>query len=448
MKSINTAIITKLVSGKLQERETQLFYSSVSSAGVKATTVLASLITLPLILNTIGAERYGMLLAITSMAGIINFADFGLGFGLQNKLPHFLQEGDVAVRKAISSAFAFLLVSTIAILSILLLMSTLIDWSNAFHLSSNEAKQEVDESVLLFGLCFTASIPFSIIQKIQIGLQKGYYSNLWIIAGNIVSIVAVYGCYRFGASTPLLILAINGINLSFILLNFSVYFFSIKPALRPGLFLAEANIVKLILKDSILFFVVQCSAILLFVSNNFYLIHFSGPEAVTKFNIGYKLVLLLLIIVESIGPYLTPALNEAILKADFQWVRKITRQAILLSITISLAAGLAILLIGNYLLHFWIGPNITFSLIDLIAIAAFAIMFSSIGSIISYIMLTSVLIQYKIIFYTAAVFASLLVKYMWVKQYGVIGAYWSTSITMLLVYILPSLFILRRKRFL
>jgi O-antigen/teichoic acid export membrane protein len=206
--------------------------------------------------------------------------------------------------------------------------------------------------------------------------------------------------------------------------------------------------VKLIIKDSLLFFIVQCSAILLFASNNFYLIHYSGPEAVAKFNIGYKMMLLLLIPIESIGPYLTPVLNEAILKVDYQWVKKITRQALITSIGLSFIAGLLILTVGNYLLHSWIGPAITLDLIDLIAIAAFTVLFANPGSILSYIMLTSALIRYKIIFYTTAVVLSLVMKYICIKQFGVVGAYWSTSIPMLIVYILPCLIILRLKRYL
>ena len=448
MNSNKIKLLFKLVTGKLQERETQLVYSSISSVGVKATTVLSSLLTLPLILNSIGSERYGMLLAVTSMAGVISFADFGLGFGLQNKLPQFVKAGDLATKKAISSTFAFLLGSTLLIIGAFLLIYNKMDWVYALHLKSKQAIQEVDSTVLLFALCFTLSIPFSIVQKIQIGLQKGYQANLWVIAGNLTSILALYICTRFETTTPITVLSIYGINLAFLLFNFLFYFFINNPKLRPNLYLAEVSMVKLIVRDSFLFFVVQCGALLLFVSNNIYLVHFVGPEAVTKFNIGYKMMLLMLIPIESIGPYLTPIFNEAILHSDFQWVRKVVRTALLSSLLISLMTSVIILYYGNDLLHIWLGSGVTLEINNLIAIAAFILLFSNVGSITSYIMLSNTLIQHKVIFYTTGVCLSLIVKYIWINQFGIVGAFWSTSIPMLLVYILPCLYILRIKRFL
>ena len=50
----------------------------------KVASIIANLVTVPLILNYLGAEQYGVWITITSVFLILGVADFGIGNGLLN----------------------------------------------------------------------------------------------------------------------------------------------------------------------------------------------------------------------------------------------------------------------------------------------------------------------------------------------------------------------------
>ena len=94
----------------------------------------------------------------------------------------------------------------------------------------------------------------------------------------------------------------------------------------PNIRLVNFKLIKSVISDSFLFFVVQLFALILFAGNSALLVHYSGPEKVTEFNIAYKLLLLFMIPLESSAPYVTPVLNEALINGNDSWVRSSIRR--------------------------------------------------------------------------------------------------------------------------
>ncbi|ADB40913.1 lipopolysaccharide biosynthesis protein [Spirosoma linguale] len=436
---------TKILS-KFHNREKQFFYSAASSIVTKFVNILVSVISLPLIYNCIGKERYGMMLTITSISAIITFADMGLGFGLQNKIPVLSRKSDDSLHKVISSAFFFLILTSLTILLIFFLISLNIEWSTTLRLKSLIAMNEANISVWIFAFCLTTVIPFSIVQKLQIGLQEGYLVNFWATGGNIFGLILLYVAYIEKASTPVVIMAIYGSNALFIVLNFLYHFIISKPLLIPKFKLVEIKLIKGIISESFLFFLVQMLSLVLFSANNSLLIHYHGPDQVTDFNIAYKLALLFLLPLEATAPYITPAINEAIVSKDYLWLKKATKNAILLSIFLAITTSLVTYFFGNFIISIWLGGNVTITSNVIFAVAAFMLLYANLGCVLSYIMLSSTFIRKKAIVYTLAVIVSISLKVYFIKVYAVEGAFWSTTIPMFILYVIPCLYILKTKK--
>ena len=432
----------------LDNRKKKFLYSTVSSFGTKGISILVSLLTLPLIYKSIGTERYGMMLSITSIAAVITFADLGLGFGLQNRIPELVNTKDNSLHRAISSTFFFLVASSLAVFSVFFLFSQTVDWYEVLNLHSKSAISEVNASVYLFAFFLCLSIPFSIVQKIQIGFQEGYNTNIWSSAGSLMGLVTLFILYYFGTSTPLIITAIFGSNALFIIINFIYYFFFRRRDLFPDIHLVNFRLIKSVISDSSLFFSVQLLALVLFASNSALLVHYSGPEKVTEFNIAYKLLLLFMIPLESSAPYVTPVLNEALMKGDDSWIRKSISKGLLITILMTAMGGCIIYYLGNYIIGIWIGESAVLSQDVLTAVAFYLVLFSGVGCILSYVMLSSSFIRQKTIVYAIAVVVTMVVKVFAIKYYGVEGAIWSTTITMFVLYVVPCLLILKHKKFL
>ena len=82
---LNQVVVNKLISffSKGSERsilaKKQILYSFV----LKAVSILIGLLFVPLLLNYLDAERYGIWLTLTSIVGWFTFFDAGLGNGLE-----------------------------------------------------------------------------------------------------------------------------------------------------------------------------------------------------------------------------------------------------------------------------------------------------------------------------------------------------------------------------
>jgi len=437
--------ISNKLLGKFHQRDKLFFFAAISSISGKLVNILVTIVSLPLIYNCIGKERYGMMLTITSISTLITFADLGLGFGLQSKIPILVKNLN-GLHKLISSAFYFLVVSSLLIATFIFIVSVVVDWPTALHLKSSKAIEEVDISIWVFAMCIIIVIPLSIVQKLQLGLQKGYITNFWVTMGNIMGLVLLYVAYLNKASTPVIILCIYGSNAFFILLNFLYQFFIKDPFFLPRTNLVEFKLIKGILNESFYFFIVQMLSLVLFTSNNLFLIHSYGPDQVTEYNVVYKLVVLFLLPLDASAPYITPAINEAVSNNDYTWVKKSIRKLLILSLILAISTGSIAYFFGNSIINIWLGDGLVIDKNVLLSISIFMLLYANLGCALSYVMLSSKLIKSKTLFYTVAVIISLIVKFFWVKSFGVSGVFWSTTAPMFILYIVPCIVLLKIKK--
>ena len=73
---------TNTEDGRSKERYRKVILSAGSSVFNKVETILTGLISVPLTVDYLGVERFGLWMIITSILALIAFADLGLGNGL------------------------------------------------------------------------------------------------------------------------------------------------------------------------------------------------------------------------------------------------------------------------------------------------------------------------------------------------------------------------------
>lgn len=223
------------------------------------------------------------MMTIVSLVASLGFADLGLGFGLQNRWAELsLDETGLKLKKAISSVFFFLLGVAILLIVVGLLVYCFIDISPIFKSNSSDIffKKEVNLSALTFFLFTAISFPFSIVQKIQIGKQEGYYTNIWSIFSNIIGLVLLVIFTKLKFGIPAIIFALYGVTNIFIVLNFIFEFKFNQKNLRPKYSLFNFKMLKFLIKDGLVFLVNQIGYVVLTTSNNLYLANFQGAAVV------------------------------------------------------------------------------------------------------------------------------------------------------------------------
>lgn len=429
------SIYIKSISGKF-------YLSSISTLLTRALSIIINLITLPLLYNSIGQVRYGILVSITAISIFSNFADLGLGFGLQSKVSKLQVESIDSLKSAINYTFSFLVFTTILLLVLCYSIASYIDWNVIFGLANDFGDKDVVLSVYIFVSILCISIPFSVAQKIQLGLQEGYKTNFWICGGNVVGLACTFLTSVYVPSVSAYVVSIYGVNAIFLVLNYLHYFYFDKIELRPKLSIIRYNLHSDLLKDSLIFFIVQISSLLLYYSNIALLLKYNGSKEVAIYNVLYRMCIIFIIPIESLGSNITPLINEITTKKGVAFTFRPIKKIVGLSILSSIIGSLTVFFVGENIIQLWINKDIQLSEDVKLSTSVFLLLYANIGCVLSYILLSNDYINRKIIIYTFAVLVAISSKPYFIVHKSISGAFWSTSLPMFLFYIIPSIFIL------
>jgi O-antigen/teichoic acid export membrane protein len=164
------------------------------AAGIlgKGVTAATRLISIPLALNYLGREQYGVWILISSIAGYILLFDFGISSAIVNEVTKYNAEGD----KKTASEFilsAFIAISFIALFLILLAVPIIysLNWKELFKISESISASNVANIFLLGTILFLLQLPISIFLKIPYTFQRGYEAEVFLMAANLLSFAGI-----------------------------------------------------------------------------------------------------------------------------------------------------------------------------------------------------------------------------------------------------------------
>lgn len=427
-----------------QRRLTRIKLTIFSSFMARGLSVLISLISVPLTLNYLGAERYGLWLTINSIVGLFAFADLGIGNGLLNVISDAFGKNDVSkARQYTASAFAILTLVALALAILFLMAYPLIPWAHLLNVQSTIAAEEVGPSILIFALCFLIGIPIGIVTKVQAGYQEGYIVHLWSVIGKLMTLGTLLLAIAFQGGLPLLVLALVGTPLISSIFN-TIHFFKFRqPQLWPNV--SEVNIAygKQLLRTGFLFFILQSVGVVAYSSDTLVLTHILGPDAVAQFGVTSQLFGLTAILMNIALTPLWPAYAEAIAIGDVQWVKRVFRRTLTLSVAIAIPLSALLFYFAYDLLNLWIGTKIVPTPLLMLSLAiwhsmtginnSFAMLFNGAG-----------VIRLQIIWGIAMAITNIVLSIYLVQKIGVSGVTWGSIIAQTTIVLIPSVIYLPR----
>lgn len=421
-----------------QRRLSRLLWNIVSAFAVRGMSILITLVTVPLTLNYLGAERYGIWLTISSLTSLFAFADLGIGNGLLNAISDSYGRDDVdKTRRYVASAFAILTAITLLIGVLFTAVYSFIDWPSLLNVQTPQAAREVGPSVFLFVICFLIGIPLGVIQRVQMGYQEAYINHVWTIIGRIVSLIALLLVISIHGGLELLVLALVGTPLIATILNGVHVFFFRHRTLLPRLTDVDFTYGRRLLKLGFLFFVLQIAGLIAYSSDNLVLVRLLGPEAVATYAVPVQLfnfsALLLSI---GLNP-LWPAYTEALARGDSQWVKTIFVRSVKISIAIALVVSVLLLLFGYDLLRLWVGTEIVPPLLLMIALAVWQMLTSLNGSFAMLLNGANV-IRFQVICSLSMAVANLIFSIFLVQEVGISGVVWGSILAQTIFVLVPT----------
>jgi O-antigen/teichoic acid export membrane protein len=334
--------------------------TGLSSVAARGFVGITSLITIPLMLRHLGAERFGLWMSIVSLQAILSIADFGLGNSLLNAVSVALGKGDEGlIWRSIRTALRMQCLLSAAIAAAFLAAYPFVDWPKLFNINTVSASAEVGPTLLILVLAFCLRLIINVIQQAQMGLQRGYLANIWTGLGNGLALAGIILALEHGAGLPTLCLVFVGCPVVAGAANVVSWLWRMAPrspanGAERGL---DGGLPKQMLLVGLQFFLLQATAALIGGMDPLIAGHILGPKSVADLSVAQKPFEVVSIFLVLLSQPLWPAYREAIVSRDVRWVRWTLLRALTAALLISGIAAITMGFAGRYLISVWAGPN-------------------------------------------------------------------------------------------
>jgi len=363
LKKIFSKFLAFINTGK--ERSIKAKKNILLSILLKGPSVAIGLILVPLTIDYVDIENYGIWLTITSIVAWIAFFDIGLSNGLRNKFGEAVAVKDYnKAQQYVSTTYAILTLIFIPLLLIFSIINPFIDWTVILNVSQEKAFELKIVTYIVFAyFCF--KIILDSINIILIADQKPANASFRKLIEQVAALIIIYiltittkgsliNLTIALCAAPLLIVFIFNISL------FHGKYRNVAPSLKQIRFKESRSLLSLGFK----FFILHVAILIQFQTSNFIIIRYFGPEEVAGYNIARKYFMVLSMFFSILILPIWSAVTNAKAQNDINWIKNMVN-AYQKFVWLFLGVGLLMLFLSPYVYDIWLGKdkiNISFSM--------------------------------------------------------------------------------------
>jgi len=331
---------------------------SLAAFGARGIALISSLISVPLTYRYLGAERYGIWMVLVSIITVMGVADLGIGNGIVNAISEASGKDDRELMREYTSNGLFLMLFIGILLAVAGIVAyPYIPWVRLLNVKSLAVAGEGARAFQVLYCWFVLNIPLNVINRIQVGLQRSYWSQAMIACGNALSLVGLIFVIEVHGTLPWLVFASTFGVIAATIANGFILFRS-NPWMLPSFKAVSARAASHILKLGLLYFVLQIANSLAFTSDNIVITQVMGAAAVAIYSVPQKLFGFSAQLINIGMMPIWPAYGEAISRGDFQWVRKAFRNSITLTLAISCLVCPLLAIAGRSIIRVAVGNTL------------------------------------------------------------------------------------------
>lgn len=328
------------------------------SAVLKVVGLCTSLLIVPITIDYLDSEVYGVWMTMTSVLFWIGGFDIGLGNGMRNYLTEAISRKDYSLgRKYISTTFTLLTIIALLLGVIGLIPMSQMDFCHFFNTRS--VGNEELRNALLVAVGFTlVNFVVKNIGFVFVAMQKYAVNDFLNVSGNVASLGIIFILTKLTSGNLLnVVLAYTATSCVAFSLA-AIPLFRKHPELKPSLKYFDKSLSRQILGKGLGFFIIQItSCIVIFGAANVFITQYCGPESVTTYNLAYKFFNLEIIGYTIILAPMWNAYTDAYVKGDMQWVDRTFKRALKFW-GLSVVAGLVMLLGSQLFYTLWVGDKV------------------------------------------------------------------------------------------
>ena len=338
-----------------RSRAVGMFFAT--SLAARAIGISCQLLQVPIAMQALGAEAFGLWMTLTGIGAMIAFADFAIGQGAQNKLAEAFGAGHLARAKELwDSTLVFFLLVGVALAAGLAGLLPVIDFTRAFNLTEPAVQAQAGAAVAATLGVFCLNFPLGLAQRLALSRQQGWQHNIVLAAGSVGGLAAMATAVWSGASLPIVILAAQG---PLVLGNAVLLQTQLRALGWTKLHAVRARWATMRELGTLgASFGVQQLQHTLFISLPPLIISTQlGAAAVTPYNLAQRLFNLFGVVQSAFMLPLWPAYSDAKAKHDYAWIRRTLRRSLAATLLGSLAPMALGAAFAQPLLAAWVGSE-------------------------------------------------------------------------------------------
>ncbi len=362
-----------------QSRTVKAKVNILYSFGIKFVNIFINLLFVPLLINYLGTEEYGIWLVLISIIGWLSFFDIGIGHGLRNMFAEAKARGDVELARIyVSTAYAAITIIFLLVGLIISFIIPFINWNAVFN-SGVMANDKLTYLVLIVFGFFILRFITQLISIILLADQRtALAGSLDLISNAIILMVILFLKQLSTSSILLLSIFLSGIPVLVYVIASIKFFKKDYYQFRPGKSFINMKFARPLFNLGLKFLVIQISFIIFFSATNFIITQFYSPKEVVIYNIAFRYFTVISMIWGIIQAPMWSAITEAFHVDDFRWIRKMMQKMNHLAIGGTIVI-LIMLLFSDSIYKLWVGENIhvPFSLSVSLAVSSLVFVFFS-----------------------------------------------------------------------
>lgn len=434
---------TPSVDSHRAERSGRLVRSVVTSLLTKPLALIVPLVTVPLFLNYLGKEGYGLYESVGALAAWVTLSNAGLGLGLMNKLTDTYVTGDreLARRYVSTMVLAMLAIAAVGVL-VLGAVAFSVDWAAHFP-GAAAARGEVAWAVFAAGVLTLLGIVLPV-HLIYTAHQEIHRNNYWEAAARLAGLGASVAVTYTHWGIIGVILAASGVPLLVRLVNTADLFLREKPWLLPTPSMFDRTVLRSMLAQGVCFLVLQAGVVAIYESDKLVILKVLGAEEVTRYAIPGRLFVLMYGLFMLMITPLWPAHGEALRRGDYAWVRKALRNSLAIGCGSILAFGAVMYFAGPAIVRAWTGgKGVEFSRSLVVALTLMFVLRAWVDCRSIIVNSAGVLVPQLAVYGGHAVL-NLVLAFLLAPRFGVEGVAWATVLSALVTSTWGYPWILRR----
>jgi O-antigen/teichoic acid export membrane protein len=415
----------------------------LSGAAARFLSSAVTLVSLPLAVRYLGAERYGVWATVTSTVVWVNLLDLGIANTLTNHISRAFALDDKALAAryftnalALSAAVAAVAGAAFAV------AFPHVNWIAFFNVSTAVGSREVSSTVAAAAALMLLGLPCNLAGKLLAGYQELHRNNFAMCVGAVASVAGWALGVVLRVSMPVLFVMSAGCATFSSLATLLVTVTWAKPWLRPRPSLMNGYAIRELLSSGSSFFLIQVAGVVVFSSDNLIVSHYLGAAEVTPYSVTWRLVGLAAVLQSLIFPALWPAYTEAYARRDYAWIRRTFTVTMKGTVALNFASAVILVLFGRSLIRAWAGPAAVPTSYLLLAMAFWALI-SGCMSVESCLLAALNRTREQAGLSVIAAAVNIMLSVALVRHIGSLGVIAGTILSYLLVLVVPQSMIVR-----